>query len=261
MNRMDIVFSQMANKNEKILVSYFPIGDSYVADSVGWAKKFFDNGTTVLEIGLPYEEPILDGSTVAGSMERALQRTDLDAVLLDIANIRKAFPDSILQIMTYFENIEKYGVERFAKICAEVCDVDAVLSPNADKEQRCLLDRELGKYGIYDLRFIPYRFGEDEIRDLLENGHGYVYLQAVDGKTGSGSEITTQIRDNVEILRAAGITLPLIPGFGISTREHVKAYLDMGADGVIIGSALINKIIDGKVESYLKEIRAQLDAK
>lgn len=259
MNRMDKVFAQMAERKEKILVSYFNMGDSYVADSVVWAKKFFDNGTTVLEIGLPYENPVLDGPVVANSMERALSRTNLDRVLFEIVEIRRKCPDNILQIMTYFENIEKYGVDRFAQICA-VCDVDAVLAPNATAEQMSQMDEALGRCGIYNLRFVPYHIGEETVKDLQKNAGGYVYLQAVDGKTGSSAAITDQIRKNIEKLRAAGVKAPLIPGFGISTREHVRTYLNMGSDGVIIGSAIINHIINGDCEAYLSGIRAELDA-
>ena len=258
MNRMDKLFPKMQENGEKILVSYFPLGDSYVADTVEWAKRFFDHGTTVLEIGLPYENPFLDGATVAATMERALKRTDLNTVLGEIGEVRKALPDAVLQVMTYFENIMKYGVPEFARICSEL-DVDAVLAPNANPEQMAELDAALAPYHIHNLRFIPYHFGEETVADLQKNAGGYVYLQAVDGKTGSSSEITPQIRENIERLHAAGVNVPLIPGFGISTPDHVRTYLGMGSDGVIIGSAIINHIIDGTFSEYLDGIRAALD--
>lgn len=259
MNRMDTVFSQMAKDGKKILVSYFNIGDSYIADSVASAKRFFENGTTVLEIGLPYENPFLDGAAVSGSMERALQRTNLDRVLFEIVEIRRACPGQIIQLMTYFENIEKYGVKRFAEICS-TCNIDAVLSPNANSEQMAQLDEELGKYEIYNLRFVPYHIDDATVTDLQDNAAGYVYLQAVDGKTGSNHVITDQIARNIHLLKKAGIQVPLIPGFGISSREHVRAYLEMGADGVVIGSAIINHIIAGNFDNYMCEIRKELDS-
>lgn len=250
---MKHTFEAMMAKEEKVLVSYFPIGDPCVADAVDWAKRFLDNGTTVLELGLPYEAPVLDGAVVKESMERALQRTDLKGVFSDIAAIHTACPNAILQVMTYVENILKYGYEEFARICHEI-GVDAVLAANASPAQMAALDKSLAPYDIDNIRFIPYHMSPENIADLQANASGYVYLQAADGATGSVAAITDQVEKNARALRRAGITVPLIPGFGISTPEHIKAYLSMGVDGVIVGSAIIKNILAGTGESYIKSL-------
>lgn len=253
MSRMQQTFEAMMAKKEKILVSYFPIGDPCVADAVSWAKRFLDNGTTVLELGLPYEAPVLDGAVVKESMERALQRTDLTGVFSDIVAIRTACPNAILQVMTYVENILKYGYEEFARICHEI-GVDAVLAANASPAQMAMLDKSLAPYDIDNIRFIPYHMSPENIADLQKNASGYVYLQAIDGATGSAAAITDQVEKNAQALRRAGIKVPLIPGFGISTPEHIKAYLSMGVDGVIVGSSIIKNILAGTGESYIKSL-------
>ena len=253
MNRMEQVFPAMLERGRKILVSYFPIGDPCVADPVDWAGRFLENGTTVLELGLPYEAPVLDGEVVRASMERALQHTDLEHIFLDISEIRHAFPNAILQVMTYAETVLRFGGEQFAEICRGI-GVDAVLSANESPALRAELDRSLGALGIDHLRFIPYHMNDSHILDLKKHGSGYAYLQAVDGATGSSTAITSQIGGNIRLLRQSGVSLPLIPGFGISTPEHVKAYLAMGADGVIVGSAIIRHILDGTGERYIKSL-------
>lgn len=253
MNRMNRVFGEMMRRGEKILVSYFPIGDPCVADAVEWAGRFLENGTTVLELGLPYEDPVLDGEVVKASMARALERTDLEGVFRDIAAIRQAYPDALLQVMTYVENVLKYGYAAFGVLCAR-CGVDAVLTANADPRQMAELDEVLGRHDICNLRFIPYHMTETHIADLKLHGGGYVYLQAVDGATGSAAAITDQIEKNVCRLRDAGITAPLIPGFGISTPEHIRTYLAMGADGAIVGSAIIKHLLDGTGEAYIQSL-------
>ena len=257
MSRMKAAFEAMQKSGEKILVSYFPIGDSIVEDTVLWADKFFDNGTTVLEMGLPYEDPRMDGPVVRASMERAIGRTNLTEVFASIAAIRQKRPEALLQVMTYVENVEKYGTAAFAKICADA-GVDAVLAANASKEQMRALDKALGAYEIDNLRFVPFRFDEDTVEDLKAHASGYVYLQAVDGPTGSGGEASAQVGENIRRLRDAGLSVPLIPGFGISTAAHVKAYLGMGADGVIVGSAIIQRILAGSGEAYIAELRAAM---
>ena len=257
MSRMAARFAEMAARGEKILVSYFPIGDSCVADAAAWAGTFYKTGTTVLEIGLPYEDPVYDGPTVADSMARALSRTDLAGVFEDIRKIRAAYPDGIVQVMTYVENIRKYGFDEFARILAEL-DVDALLAANADPAEKAALDAALAPYGIDNLRFVPYHMTDEMIRDLQENASGYVYLQAVDGQTGSAAAITEQPKENAARLRAAGVNVPMIPGFGISTPGHVRTYLAMGLDGVVVGSAIIKSILAGKGEEYLRSLSEAL---
>lgn len=253
MNRMNRTLGQMLSRGEKILVSYFPIGDPCVADAVDWAGRFLKNGTTVLELGLPYEDPVLDGTVVKESMMRALECTDLKGVFEDIAAIRQAYPEALLQVMTYVENVLKYGYESFADLCAR-CGVDAVLTANADPQQMAELDEALAVHDICNLRFIPYHMTDSHVADLRQHIGGYVYLQAVDGATGSAAAITDQIEKNVCRLRNAGVTAPLIPGFGISTPEHIRSYLSMGADGVIVGSAIIKHLLDGTGEVYIRSL-------
>ena len=253
MGRMKNVFDTMMSKNEKILVSYFPSGDTIVEDTVLWAGKFYENGTTVLEMGFPYENPYLDGQVVVDSMARSMSRKDLKEILEDVKKIREAYPNAIIQGMTYVEVVLKYGYETFAKMMADA-DIDALLVANANFEQRAELDKALSVYDIDNLRFVPYHINEKIVEDLKKNASGYIYLQAVDGQTGSRAEITDQIEQNIKALRAAGITVPLIPGFGISTVEHIKKYLSMGSDGVIVGSAIIKNIIAGTGERYIKSL-------
>ena len=258
MSRMEEAFKEMKKENKKILVSYFPLGDPCVADSAEWAKLFYDCGTTVLEVGLPFEKPVLDGTVVRESMERALQRINLDESFEEIRKIRNANPKKIIQLMTYVENILKIGFEEFAEKCHE-CDIDAVLSANANQKQMAELDRVLSRYDIDNLRFIPYHIEERHVEDLKNNGKGYVYLQAIDGKTGGVTELTDQIEKNIDMLRSAGIEIPLIPGFGISTQEHIRVYLSMGADGVIVGSSIIKNLLEGNGETYIRSLAQALE--
>lgn len=258
MNRMQQLLSDMKARGEKILVAYFPLADTALGgDDAGWAKKYFDNGATVLEMGLPYEDPVLDGKTVRDSMERALSHTTTDAVFSIIKGIRDACPENILQIMTYYGNIEKYGIEDFARRCAG-CGADAVLAPDTPFEKYPELDAALGKHGLLFLRFSRYHLTDEAVRDVQEHADGYVFQQAVDGATGVVEGVSPQVGKNFERYRAAGVQTPLIAGFGISTEEQVKAALALGADGVVVGSAILSHILAGDGEAYIASLRAAL---
>lgn len=253
MNRMDRTFEEMRKQGEKILILYFPIEDPILGDSVEYAEKYFENGCTVLEIGLPYENPCLDGNTVKKSMERALSRADLDKVFDTIAAIRKRCPDKILQIMTYHGNCEKYGYAGFAKKCSDA-GVDGVLCPDAKPEQWDRLDAALEFHGIRNLVFAPYHLTREKIEEVKKIKGGYVFLQAVDGGTGQQAEVSPHIRENAEILKKAGITAPICAGFGISNAEQLEEVLAFGVEGAIIGSATINHIQKGEGERFIAEL-------
>ncbi len=253
MNRMEATFRAKRTKGEKILVSYFPLCDTAMGDQVAWAKKYFRNGTTVLEMGLPCEDPCLDGAVVRASMERALKEHTMDDAFAVIARLREACPDNILQIMCYFEIVDKMGSKAFAKRCSE-SGADAVLSPNIPAERIAELDEALGEYGIFHLRFAPYHLTEAVMADLEQNAKGYIFLQAVDGATGAQVTTSKQVGVNVKLLKDLGIETPVVAGFGISNPQQVREVLDMGADGVIVGSAIVSAILEGKGEAFIAQL-------
>ncbi len=253
MNRMEKVFGEMKEKGQKISVLYFPVGDPKMGDAVEWAGKYFNNGCTVLEIGLPFENPVLDGPTVANSMARALEVCDLEDVFGMIRKMREAYPDNILQVMTYYGNVEKYGIKGFAKKCAEA-GADAVLSPNTPKEKVAEMDRELEALGLHNLRFVSFNLSEEEIEDCRRNAYGYIFQQAVDGGTGARETVSPHIRECVEAHKAAGTKTPVVPGFGISNAKQAQEVIDMGADGFVVGSATIKHILEGDGEEFIRSL-------
>lgn len=253
MNRMVKRFADNRAKGKGSLVLYFPLGDTAFDSDVKWAGRYFENGADVLEMGLPYEDPALDGPTVANSMARALSHVTLEDTFGIIKEIRRAYPDGVLQIMTYYGNIAKYGAARFAEICHE-CDVDGVLTPDASHEQLLELDRELGKYDICNLRFAYYTLTEEQIDDLRSNSTGYVFQQAVNGATGPQPTVDPQVEVNLRTLRQAGVKTPLFAGFGINDGGQAAQVLAMGAEGVIVGSATISHILKGDGEAYIKSL-------
>lgn len=254
-NRMDKIFNCLARQNEKILVLYFPIGDTILEDDCAWAEKYFKNGCTVLEIGLPNEDPILDGQTVRDSMSRALSHTNLDEIFLGIKKIREKCPDNILQIMTYYQIIDDIGIEKFADICNDI-GVDGVLSPNIPPEKMSIIDNALLKYNIYNLRFAPYHLTADILEDLKKNSKGYIFQQATDGETGTRPTVSSQVEKNVNALKKAGIKTPVIAGFGISNADQAKEAFHMGADGVIVGSAVISHIQKGEGCEFISSLHS-----
>ena len=250
MNRFDRL---VQDTNKKPLILYFPVQDTIFDDDVKWAKKYFDNGCTVLEIGLANDNPVLDGKTVRDSMARVLSHSNTDKMFASIKKIREYCPENILQIMVYFRVIEEMGMDVFAQKC-EDAGVDGVLSPDVPKEKMSVLDQALGAKEIYNLRFVPYHLTDEVIEDLRKNAKGYIFQQAVDGATGAQKTVSEQIRFNVRRIKESGVKTPVCAGFGISNADQVKEALHMGADGVIVGSATVSHIIAGDGENFIKSL-------
>lgn len=253
MNRMEKTFNDNMAKGKHSLVLYFPLGDTMFDSDLNWARRYYENGVDVLEMGLPYEDPALDGPSVRSSMERALSHVNLEQCFESVKGIRRGFPDKVLQFMTYYGNISKYGAERFAEICHE-CDVDAVLTPDATFEQLSELDAALDKYNIFNLRFSYYNITTEALEDLKANAKGYIFQQAVDGGTGARETVDPKVYKNVKRIKEYGITTPAFVGFGINRPDQAAEVCSMDADGIIVGSAVINHILDGSGESYIKSL-------
>ncbi len=257
MNQMRRVFKEMMDKGEKILVCYFPLCDPLLNDRVEWAGKYFENGTTVLEMGLPYEDPCFDGKTVRDSMERALKDHDLEDAFKEVKAIREAYPDKVLEIMTYYENILKYGAEEFARKAKEA-GADSVLAPNIPLEKFPELDEIFARYDLINLRFALYDLTEEQIEDL-KKADGFIFVQAVNGATGPQKTVDKHVGENTRTLKEAGIKIPCIGGFGISSPDQVYEMKSMGTDGCVIGSSVLTAIADGHGETYIRSLKEALD--
>lgn len=257
MNRMTKILDEMRIRGEKALVLYFPVGDPVVEKDADWAEKYFNSGATILEIGMPYCKPYLDGKVVSESMKRAWDRHSNDEVFALIAEIRQRCPDKILQVMTYFGSIAYEGIESFARKCVQA-GVDAVQSPDIPEDQWDTVSEIFERHGLLNLHFVPFRFSGSML-ERLRQAKGYIFLQAVDGGTGVRESVSPEIARNIRRMREAGVSIPIIPGFGIGTPEQAAEVLAMGADGVVVGSAVVNSLLEGRGETFIKQLRQAAD--
>lgn len=256
--RFDIRMREMLQNGRKILICYLPLGDPALGDRVERAKQLIELGADVLELGIPYRDPVLDGRVVADSMHRALEQGGVDHAYRDIADIRSALPHANLQAMTYWEHIEEIGVTSFADRLARA-GADAALSPNTPVTQAPALRDALEENGLVSLDFVPYESNEDELARYAQEAKGYAFLQAVNGKTGAAHGASEHVGDTIATLKRHGASIPLCAGFGISRHEDAARYIEMGADGIIIGSAVVSAMLEGGLSGLLDPVRKTLD--
>lgn len=258
MNHMQNALLERKKNGMKTLVGYYTLGDPGMGDQVAKVGEYLESGVNVLELGLPYEDPSLDGAVVRDSMKRALEVVSTEAALKSIEGLREAYPDACLQIMTYYEIVEAMGVGRFCRMAAAV-GADGAMSPNATVEQAEELGAALAEEGLIMPRFAPFHLNGRMADEIVHAARGYVFVQAQDGKTGAQTSVPPQVGDNISLLRSCCEDIPLYAGFGISCPEQIAALKNMDADGVIVGSSIISAVLEGKTESYISSLREALD--
>lgn len=252
MNRLQI----LSGTDKGLLACYLPFADP--AYSREMVKIYQDCGVDVAEVGIPCQNPYADGPTVADSMRRAFRADPGLTRLPDLlAEIRRS--SNIATILM--------GYNLFAdkRVCfSQIAEyVDGVLSLPAQGEEGS--DRTAWfseKDNIYRIACISNTLPPESLERVRTAG-GYIMLLAREGKTGVSASIGDSSRQ-IRQIRMSGTQVPILLGFGISNKDHVRRALDMGADGVVIGSACLEMIQSGGLPAltrFLTEIRGVLNAK
>lgn len=233
----------------KQLLLYFPLDDPEILDQDKLAETYLKHHATVIEVALPVKNPVLDGPIIRESMARILSVKTCDEVFEDIGLLKRKHPKLNIQVMAYSSIINEYGIEEFSKKIIRN-NVSYVLSPDADEDLVRKLDEAFKNTDISVIRFAPFVVTENEI-DLLKEAKGYIFQRSTDGKTGKSQDLPLQLKENINLLHKSGVTVPIVIGFGISCKSQVEQAFMMNADGVVIGSALFNRIKDGTLDEYL----------
>lgn len=238
-------------ERENLLILYFPLDDPIVESPFELLDSYIRHGARVIEIALPVENPVLDGKVIRDSMARVLGNTTREKFFEDIRRISQRYPMLKIQLMAYYERIRELTVEKFAELVRD-SGISYVLSPDAADGQRQELEMAFSPYGIPVIPIAPYKLEGKDI-EALGHADGYIFQRSSEGKTGGRSVISDELGENVRRIRENGILAPVVLAFGISDTEQVNAAMAMGFDGVVIGSALFERIQSNSVEDYLKE--------
>jgi tryptophan synthase alpha chain len=236
MSRIAAVFQ---NRSRKALVPYLTVGYPKLEDTAPIAHWLANNGADILELGIPFSDPLADGATIQASSYQALKNgVTPEFCLQTAAAIRKA-DDVPLVLMTYFNPILSYGIEHFCQDCLNA-GVDGLIVPDLPPEESGLLEKASGQNDL-DLIFLLSPNSTPARRELVaRKSQGFIYLVSVTGVTGVRQDLPAGLPDFIHQVR--GITdKPLCLGFGVSTPEQARQISAL-ADGVIVGSRLIQLI-------------------
>lgn len=252
MNRIN----QKLQTEKKIFSIYFSAGYPNLNDTVQIIQDLEKNGVDMIEIGLPFSDPLADGPTIQASSTQALHNGMTTQILFDqLKEIRKTVSIPLV-IMGYFNPMLQYGVENFCKKCAEI-GIDGLIIPDlpvdvfAD-EYKAIFE----KYGIINVLLITPQTSDERIRFIDSVSKGFIYMVSSASVTGSQSGFGSEQEDYFKRIADMKLNNPQVIGFGINNAETFKQATRF-AKGAIIGSAFVNHLTENgtaKISAFVKEI-------
>ncbi|MCB9672149.1 MAG: tryptophan synthase subunit alpha [Alphaproteobacteria bacterium] len=239
-SRFEALAAARKAEGHGVFVPFLVIGDPDPDTSLRLARGLVQAGADALELGLPFSDPPADGPVVQAADQRSLAAgTTTTSALAWIGRLRETV-DVPISLLVYFNLVLQHGVEAFYARCGEV-GVDAVLVADLPPEHSDEVLAAARAHGVSTIYLASELSTPARLERIAAVCEGYVYALARVGVTGQHSEVVPSLGPALERMRAA-IDLPLLVGFGISTPANVRSALEAGADGVIVGSALVRHI-------------------
>lgn len=241
-SRIANAFAGLAARNESALMPYVTIGHPWKAATLEIVPALVEGGATMIELGIPFSDPLADGPTIQRSSFQALQNGVSVEYCLETASVlRQRGVEVPLIFMGYVNPMLRYGLERFVADSAEA-GVDGFIVPDLPPDESDEMAGYCQRYGR-DLIFMVAPTSRDEhIQAIAGKASGFVYCVSTTGVTGARDSVSGDLSEFLGRIRRF-VDLPLAVGFGVSTPEHVR---DIGreAEGVIVGSALVSRLND-----------------
>lgn len=258
--RIENAFRELAKKGEKGFIPFITAGDPSLETTEELIVRLAELGSTVIELGVPFTDPMADGPVIQRSSQRALEKgeADIRSILATVERARKR-TDVPIVLFGYMNPFFAYGIEAVLKDAAR-SGADGFLITDLIDAEFADISRLAAENGLDLISLVAPTTTDERIRKISENARGFIYAVSRTGVTGKGSEIRGSAEELVARLRAA-TELPVAVGFGIGSREQVEDVLKF-ADAAVVGSAIVKVIEDTGpvgdavygVDSFVKEL-------
>jgi tryptophan synthase alpha chain len=241
MSRIKNTFNRLKKKNETALIPYIMAGDPDLAASKTLILEMEKAGCDIIELGAPFSDPLADGPTIQQAAIRSLRNgTTVSDVLHLVADVRKESKIPLI-LMTYYNLIFKYGEERFVTD-AVAAGLDGIILPDLPPEEAGTLIPAAKKAGLDMIFLVAPTSTPERIKLVTKLSQGFVYYVSLTGVTGARAGVQSSVQDSLQKIKEV-TDKPVAVGFGISSADQAAQVAGWGADGVIVGSALV-KIIE-----------------
>jgi tryptophan synthase alpha chain len=265
MSRISATFDRLRAANTKALIPFVTAGDPNRQTTTAIMHGLVAAGADIIELGVPFSDPMADGPTIQRSSERALkQGVGLRDVLKIVGEFRQTDQDTPVVLMGYANPIEALGYEQFSQLARDA-GVDGVLVVDYPPEESAELNRQLKACGIDSIFLLAPTTLETRMDEVARSASGYVYYVSLKGVTGASNLDLTEVAEKIPLIRSH-VSLPIGVGFGIRDGKTARAVSDL-SDAVVIGSRLVQEIeeaapdqVVARASALIRDIRQALDA-
>ena len=264
-NRIDQKLAQLSTHSKKALVPFITAGDPGLEHTVAIMHALVSSGADMIELGVPFSDPMADGVVIQKSSERALERgVDARYIFQTVAKFRQQDTSTPVILMGYLNPIERRGWAWYAEQAVNA-GVDALLIVDLPPEEAISVREQLNPFGLQLISLLAPTTVGQRLNNACQHAQGYLYYVSMAGVTGKGLEQAGNLKDRIEQIKSLS-SVPVFVGFGIKDAETAKACAQF-ADGVIIGSALVATLADCQtdkacqeaVQAFIGPIRTAID--
>ncbi len=246
MNRIDALFTRLKAEGRRALMPFLTAGDPDLATTAVLINELVGRGADMIEVGVPYSDPIADGPVIAASYHRALQQgIKIAHVFQTLRTLRAEGSEAVratpLVSMVSYSIIHRVGVERYLNDAA-TAGLDGLIVPDLPVEESEALQKKATQRGLKLIQLITPTTPRDRAVEIARLTTGFIYYVSVAGITGVRKELPPELKDNVAWLRTQ-TDLPICIGFGIGSPDQIRQLAPV-ADGLIVGSALVRRLGD-----------------
>ncbi|MDR7482284.1 MAG: tryptophan synthase subunit alpha [Armatimonadota bacterium] len=263
MSRIADTFARLRARGRRALIPFLMAGDPSLADTTVFLPRLAEAGADLLEVGVPFSDPIADGPTNQRAAQRALAAgVRLRDVLTMVAGVRERLGLPLV-LLTYYNPVLRYGLEAFGRDAA-AAGVDGVVIPDLPPEDGRPLQETVRAQGLDTIFLVAPTSTDERLAAVAAAASGFVYCVSLTGVTGARTDLAGDVGALVGRLRRH-TALPACVGFGISTPEHARQVASV-ADGVIVGSAVVALVeqhaaaAGEALERFVRALRAGVDA-
>lgn len=263
--RISACFGAAGQAGRKVLIPFITAGDPAPEWTVAIMHALVDAGADLLELGVPFSDPMADGPVIQAASERAIEKdVSLASVLQMVESFRQNDDKTPVVLMGYMNPVERYGRTRFPA-AAKAAGVDGLLLVDCPPEERGDLDEAMVGAGIDGICLVAPTTTRERLRHIASAASGFIYYVSLKGITGSGQLSSPELEQPVQQIREFS-DLPVAVGFGIKNAEMAAA-VAVHADAVVIGSALVEALSEGETaedaceiaEAFVAPVREAMD--
>ncbi|MDD1770590.1 MAG: tryptophan synthase subunit alpha [Methanomassiliicoccales archaeon] len=257
MSRIASAFARCARNREGALVCYLTAGFPDEERSIELMLRCEESGADILEIGMPFSDPVADGPTIQRASQVALESGMTPARVLELVARLRSSSSMPIVLMGYYNPIYRIGEREFA-LRAAAAGADGLIVADLPYEESSGLAGTCEPRGLDLVQLVGPTTSDVRMREIANASRGYLYLVGSLGTTGARPRLSSELPDLTSRARRAANGLPVAVGFGVSDREQVREVVRCGAEGVIVGSALLNLIQGGGTATDLGDFVADL---